>query len=173
VQVIAVRIRTIRLQHRVFGAGLIAISGLALVAPLATGTWSLQFLSLFPLLVGVSDLYSAMADPGLRTRPASYATGALAIAAALLLFLSPLLVLNGVAVLLISFLVLDGVWKTTRAVLDLATLEAAEGHPDRCWISVTTSASASRPTSPNFSAVHMPRSVLRRIVVFRSSNPVI
>jgi len=102
--------------NRLVGLGLILISLLALAAPLASGQWSLQFLSLFPLTVGLIDLYTTITSPSLRARPASYATGLLAITAALLLYLSPSLVVSGVVVLLLGFLVLDGALKLGQAV---------------------------------------------------------
>jgi len=111
----------IRLGRLVAGAGLIAVSVLALAAPLATGTWSLQFLSLFPLAVGTIDLYRTITTPALRGHPSAYATGFLAIAAALLLYLSPGLVVAGVIVLLLGFLVIDGAWKVGEAILGPTT----------------------------------------------------
>ena len=79
----------LRLRHMIASLAFIGISVLALAAPLAAGQWSLQFLSLFPFAVGLADLYTTMTDPELATRPTSYATGFLAIAAALLLYLEP------------------------------------------------------------------------------------
>lgn len=102
---------------RVVGAALILISSLALAAPLTAGKWSLQFLSLFPLAVGLIGLYTTIRTPSLRTRPAAYATGILAIAAALLLYLSSSLVVSGVITLLLGFLILDGVLKLGQALL--------------------------------------------------------
>ena len=80
------RLSLIGIRRIVVGAGLIAVSLLALAAPLATGTWSLQFLSLFPLAVGLSDLHATVTNPQLRTHPTAYAASMLALAAALLLF---------------------------------------------------------------------------------------
>jgi len=102
---------------RVIGAALILVSLLALAAPLTAGKWSLQFLSPFPLAVGLIDLYTTIRNPSLRTRPAAYATGILAIAAALLLYLSPALVVSGVVTLLLGFIILDGALKLGQALL--------------------------------------------------------
>jgi hypothetical protein len=110
-----------RLSRLTLGIGLIAVSVLALAASLTAGTWSLQFLSLFPLVAGVVDLYATVTNPQLRTHPISYATGALGIAAALLLLISPSLAVNGVVVLLLGFLVLDGVLRLGQAVLGAAS----------------------------------------------------
>ena len=102
---------------RVVGASLIAMSVLALAAPLATGKWSLQLLSLFPFAVGLTELYSAVRSPDLRGRPAGYVTGCLAMTASRLLFLSPALVVEGVVALLLGFFVIDGALKLGYAVL--------------------------------------------------------
>ena len=109
------------LRRIVVGASLIAMSLLALAAPLTTGTWSLQFLSLFPLAVGLSDFHSTVTNPHLRTHPTAYAASMLALAAALLLFISPSLAVSGVVVLLIAFLAMDGALKVGQAVLGIGS----------------------------------------------------
>ncbi len=106
----------VRLTRASIGIGLIAISVVALAAPLATGTWSLQFLGLLPFAVGLTDLYSTIANPALRSRPAAYASGLLALAVTFLLYVSPGLVVTGIVVLLIGVLVLDGVVKLGQAL---------------------------------------------------------
>ena len=92
-----VALRSTGLPRIVVGIGLLAMSVLALFAPLATGTWSLQFLSLFPFAVGLTELYTAVRSAELRISPASYASGFLAIAAAVLLFVSPALAVSGLS----------------------------------------------------------------------------
>src|SRR3954470_12913982 len=99
------------------GGGLMAMSVLALAAPLATGTWSLQFLSLFPLIVGPNDLYSAVRTPETRTHILSYLRGFLAIGSAVLLFLSPALVVAGAVLVLLAFLAVNGALNLSQAVL--------------------------------------------------------
>ena len=47
-----------RLTRMTIGAGLIVLGVMALAAPVAVGTWSLQFLGLPMLAVGVADLYA-------------------------------------------------------------------------------------------------------------------
>ena len=98
------------------GIGLIAIGALALAAPFAVGTWSLQFLGLPMLAVAMADLYATITSPRLRTRPASYATSILATAAALVLYLSPSLVASGVVAIFLTLLVADGAVKAGQAV---------------------------------------------------------
>jgi uncharacterized membrane protein HdeD (DUF308 family) len=110
-----------RISRIVLGGSLIAVSLLALAAPLATGTWSLQFLGLLPLAVGISDLYAAVTNPELRSHPTSYATGVLAIVVALLLYVSPLMVVSGIVTLLLVFLALDGIFKLGQALLGPAS----------------------------------------------------
>ena len=99
------------------GGGLVIAGIIALAAPFAVGTWSLQFLSLPMLAIGVVDLYATLASPDRRTQLASYATGFLAIAGALLLYLSPSLVATGVVGLLLLFLAADGTVKLGQAAL--------------------------------------------------------
>lgn len=98
------------------GIGLIAIGVLALAAPFAVGTWSLQFLGLPMLAVAMADLYATITSPRLRTRPASYVTSILATAAALVLYLSPSLVASGVVAIFLMLLVADGAVKAGQAV---------------------------------------------------------
>jgi hypothetical protein len=90
---------------------------MALVAPLAVGTWSLQFLSLPTLAVSVIELYAALATPDRRTRLASYLTGGLGGMAALVLYLRPSLVGSGVIATLLLFLVIDGLVKIGQTIL--------------------------------------------------------
>ena len=74
--------------------------------------------SLFiPLAVGLSELYATITTSERRTNPAAYAAGALALAFALLLFLSPSLVVDGVIVLLLLFLLLNAGLKFGQAVV--------------------------------------------------------
>ena len=107
----------LRLSRMAVGAGLISIGALALAAPLATGTWSLQLLSLFPLTVGVINLHAVIRSSDLRSRPGGYASSALALALAMLLYVSPSLVVSGVIGMLLVLLVADGVLKLARGVL--------------------------------------------------------
>jgi len=99
------------------GAGLITISVLAFAAPLATGTWSLQFLSLLPFVAGLNDLYTAVRTPETRPHIISYLSGFLAIASAVLLFLSPALVVAGAILVLLAFLAVNGALNLSQAVL--------------------------------------------------------
>ena len=109
--------RRTRASRLVIGGALIAVSVLALVAPFATGTWSLQFLGLFPLAVGIGDLRAVVTDPQRRASPAAYVTGALAIAVAFLLYVSPVMLLGGLVIVLLAILAIDGVWKIGQAII--------------------------------------------------------
>lgn len=106
-----------RLPRVAVGVGLISASLLALAAPLTAGTWSIQFLSVFPFVVGLTELYTVVGTAALRNRPSSYLTGFLAIGAAILLFLSPALVVTGVVTLLLGFLATDGALKLGQGLL--------------------------------------------------------
>jgi Calcineurin-like phosphoesterase len=105
-----------RLPRTLIGIGLIGISVVALAAPFAAGRWSLQFLGLFPLAVGLADLYATISNPQLATRPSAYATGIVAVAVALLLYLSPSMVLTGIIALLLALLVIDAALKIGQAL---------------------------------------------------------
>ena len=120
-------LRPVGRRRTVVGIGLIAMSVLALAAPLAAGTWSLQFLSIFPFAIGLTELYTALNTPQLRIRPSSYLTGFVAIAAAVLLFLSPALAAAGVVVLLLGFLVIDGALKLGQSLLGLRLAHVTNG----------------------------------------------
>ena len=119
--VLPVRLSLLGIPRIVVCTALIATSLLALLAPLTTGTWSLQFLSAFPLAGGVSELYATATDPHLRVHPTAYATGIVALGAALLLFVSPSLVVNGVVVLLLALLAMDGAVKIGQAALGVGS----------------------------------------------------
>ena len=54
---------SVSLPRATAGVSLIAMSVLALAAPLATGKWSLQLMALLPFLVGLTELYSAIRSP--------------------------------------------------------------------------------------------------------------
>ncbi len=110
-----------RLSRMTIGAGLMAIGAVALAAPLATGTWSLQILSLFPLAIGIANLYATVSTPDNRTRPGAYATSALALAAALVLYISPSLVASGVVGILLALVVADGLLKLGQIALGYST----------------------------------------------------
>jgi uncharacterized membrane protein HdeD (DUF308 family) len=115
------RPRSVGLRRMLVGIALIVISVLAFAAPLVVGTWSLQFLSIFPLAAGLTELYTGFQAPRLQTRRSSYLTGFLAVAAAVLLFLSPALAAAGVVGLLLGILVIDGAAKLGQAVLGRAS----------------------------------------------------
>ena len=60
-----------RLARMIIGAGLIVVGIIALAAPFAIGTWSLQFLGLPMFAVGAVELYTTIASPELRVRPSA------------------------------------------------------------------------------------------------------
>lgn len=104
-------------SRRVVGAGLIVVGALALVAPSLIGKWSLQFLSLLPLSIGVTNLYSVISAPELRLRPSAYVTSVIAIALAILLYVSASLAVSGVIGILLVLLVADGLLKVAGGII--------------------------------------------------------
>src|SRR5262249_40293941 len=98
------------LAKRLAGALLIALGVLALTAPLATGRWSLAFLGICLIVLGLVEAYAAFTSPG-RSQVTAYLPSILAILAGNVLLLSASLVLSGLLVLLVGILVIDGVGK--------------------------------------------------------------
>src|SRR5215212_6494456 len=83
----------------------------------AIETWSLQFLALPMAAVGAVDLYTTVSSRERRAHASSYATACLAIAGALLLFVSPSFVATSVVAILILLLAADGLLKLGHAVI--------------------------------------------------------
>jgi uncharacterized membrane protein HdeD (DUF308 family) len=89
---------------------LIVLGVIALTAPLATGRWSLAFLGICLIVLGLVEAYAAFTSPK-RAQASAYLPSVLAIFAGNVLLLSASLVLSGLLVLLIVTLVIDGVGK--------------------------------------------------------------
>jgi uncharacterized membrane protein HdeD (DUF308 family) len=98
------------LVKRVAGALLIVLGVIALTAPLATGHWSLAFLGICLIVLGLVEAYAAFTSPK-RSQVSAYLPSVLAILAGNVLLLSASLVLSGLLVLLVGILVIDGVGK--------------------------------------------------------------
>ena len=107
---------TAYLTRVAIGIGLLTIGVLALAAPLAAETWSLQFLGLPMLAVAVADLYATVTNPRLRTHAISYATSFLALTGALILYVSPALVASGLVAMFVLVFLVDGMVKAGQAV---------------------------------------------------------
>jgi uncharacterized membrane protein HdeD (DUF308 family) len=102
------------LAKRLAGALLIVLGVLALTAPLATGRWSLGFLGICLIALGIVEAYAAFISLK-RSQVSAYLPSVLAILAGNVLLLSASLVLNGLLVLLILIFVIDGVGKIVAA----------------------------------------------------------
>ena len=98
------------LVKRVAGALLIVLGVVALTAPLATGRWSLAFLGICVIVLGLVEAYAAFTSPK-RSHVSAYLPSVLAVLAGNVLLLSASLVLDGLLILLIVILVIDGVGK--------------------------------------------------------------
>jgi uncharacterized membrane protein HdeD (DUF308 family)/3',5'-cyclic AMP phosphodiesterase CpdA len=98
------------LVRRVAGALLLTLGVLALTAPLATGRWSLAFLGICLIVLGLIEAYAAFTSPK-RSHASAYLPSVLAVLAGNVLLLSASLVLSGLLVLLIVILVIDGLGK--------------------------------------------------------------
>ena len=86
------------------------LGGLALSAPLSAGRWSLAILGIPLILLSVVEAYAAFASPR-RAEASMYVPSLLAMLAGNVLLLSSALVLNGLLILLIAILAVDGVSK--------------------------------------------------------------
>jgi uncharacterized membrane protein HdeD (DUF308 family) len=98
------------LARRIAGAFLIVLGVLALAAPLATGRWSLAFLGVALIALGMVEAYAAFTSPK-RAQVSAYLPSVLAVLAGNVLLLSASLVLSGLLISLIVILVIDGAGK--------------------------------------------------------------
>ena len=104
------------LRRRLVGIALLVAGGFAVAAPAVTGEWSVQLLSIPLFILGVGEAYAAFRSPDEWNRPSSYVPSLLALAASFVLFISPSLVLNGLLILLILVLIVDGAFKIVTAL---------------------------------------------------------
>src|SRR5262245_21593533 len=109
------------LKIRISGALLMALGAFALAAPLAAGRWSLAILGIPLIALSLVEAYATFASSR-RADASAYLPCLLAMLAGNLLLLSSALVLNGLVILLITILVIDGlskmlsVWSQPRPV---------------------------------------------------------
>ena len=94
-----------------------ALGGLALSAPLSAGRWSLAILGIPLIVLSVEEAYAAFASPR-RAEARMYVPSLLAMAAGTVLLLSSALLLNGLLILLIAILAVDGLSKILTAWRD-------------------------------------------------------
>jgi uncharacterized membrane protein HdeD (DUF308 family) len=99
-----------QLSKRIAGILLMVLGGLALSAPLSAGRWSLAILGIPLILLSVVEAYAAFASPR-RAEASMYVSSLLAMLAGNVLLLSSALVLNGLLILLIAILAVDGLSK--------------------------------------------------------------
>src|SRR5215472_310560 len=103
------------LRKRVAGALLMTLGVLALAAPMAVGRWSLAILGIPLMVLSGVEAYSTFTSPR-RTDASAYLPCLLALLAGNLLLLSSALVLNGLLILLIAILLVDGFGKILTAL---------------------------------------------------------
>src|SRR5262245_25301650 len=102
------------LKRRIAGGLLIALGVWALSAPLATGRWSLAVMGVPLIVLSVMEAYAAFTSPQ-RTDASAYLPSLLAMLAGNLLLLSSALVLDGLLILLVGILGVDGFGKILNA----------------------------------------------------------
>src|SRR5215475_8669148 len=103
------------LRKRVAGALLMTLGVLALAAPMAVGRWSLAILGIPLMVLSGVEAYSTFTSPR-RSDASAYLPCLLALLAGNLLLLSSALVLNGLLILLIAILLVDGFGKILTAL---------------------------------------------------------
>ena len=100
---------------RLLGGAMVTLGVLAFWAPMATGGWSLALLS-FPLVaLSVAEARATFASPR-RGKVSGYLPSLFAMLAAIVVFHSPVLVLNGLLILLAASLATSGATKMMAAV---------------------------------------------------------
>src|SRR5262245_33546960 len=98
------------LRTRVTGALLIAMGIIALLMPQVSCQWSLAFLGVLLIAVGIAETYAAFRSAR-NSEASSYLEGLFASLAGTVLLLSSALVLDGLLILLIAILLADGLTK--------------------------------------------------------------
>jgi Calcineurin-like phosphoesterase len=96
------------------------LGGLALSAPLSAGRWSLAVLGVPLILLSIGEAYAVFSSPQ-RAQARRYVPSLLAMLAGNVLLLSSALVLNGLLILFIAILAVDGLSKILTARRDLHT----------------------------------------------------
>ena len=79
-----------QLPRRAVGGALLVAGGLAIAAPIVTGEWAVQLLSIPLFLLGVAESYSALRSPDNWNKPSAYVPSLLALGASLSLSALPL-----------------------------------------------------------------------------------
>jgi uncharacterized membrane protein HdeD (DUF308 family) len=109
-----------QLGRRIAGILLMVLGGLALSAPLSAGRWSLAVLGVPLILLSIGEAYAVFSSPQ-RAQARRYVPSLLAMLAGNVLLLSSALVLNGLLILFIAILAVDGLSKILTARRDLHT----------------------------------------------------
>src|SRR5262249_6417089 len=102
------------IRTRVTGALLMALGIIALLMPQVAGRWSLAFLGVLLIAVGIAETYAAFRSAR-SGEASSYLEGLFAALAGTILSLSSALVLDGLLILLIAILLADGLTKIFKA----------------------------------------------------------
>jgi hypothetical protein len=82
------------------GAALLIAGGLAIAAPVATGEWSVQLLSIPLFVLAIAEAYTTFRSPHSWNKLSSYVPSILALGASFVLLVSPSLVLNSLPIAL-------------------------------------------------------------------------
>jgi uncharacterized membrane protein HdeD (DUF308 family) len=105
------------IRRRLAGGALIAWGVVALCAPLATGEWSLALLGVPLVVLSVTEARATFASPH-RDEVGAYVPSLLALLAGIVVFFGPVLVANGLLILLAASLAVGGAGKIATALRD-------------------------------------------------------
>ena len=102
-------------SQRAYGALLLVLGLVAIIAPFSAGEWAIAILGLVVLVAGAAEVIQGLRSPSPSVVWTTYCTGLLMILAGLLLFARPFLVIGGLLALLALIMTVDGVMKMVSA----------------------------------------------------------
>src|SRR5262252_7867157 len=108
-------------KRRALGLVTIALGLLVLLSPIIMGEWVMSLLGLLLIAAGFFQAGQTLRSADATVSWLSYLGGSVTILLGLLLFLLPNLVLSGVVIIVMLFLVADGVSKIVAAIKQKGT----------------------------------------------------
>jgi uncharacterized membrane protein HdeD (DUF308 family) len=102
-------------SQRAYGALLLVLGLVAIIAPFSAGEWAISILGLVVLVGGAAQVIQGLRSQSPSSAGITYLTGLLMILAGLLLFARPFLVIGGLLALLALIMTVDGVTKMVSA----------------------------------------------------------
>src|SRR6185503_966259 len=106
------------LSRRAYGALLLALGLVAIVAPLGAGRWASSVLGVVAMIAGALAIVRSLRTRSGATTWTTYLTGVLLILGGVLIFARAVLVVSGLLTLVAILLGLDGITRLLAAVKD-------------------------------------------------------